>query len=162
MAVSPELLDWMLDTDPALRWLENAFFLDWFRRDDSHHLLIVTWSLQAEWLFWLALPAFREAVLGLFADPARAPTAIMVGNLVLATGVLRGLHRLGLSVPGDVSVVGYDNDPAYHGEWTNNIATIDAPKALMAETAVDHSSKSIFSTPMPCSPVTLPPKSMQV
>ena len=42
--------------DPALRWLENAFFLDWFRRDDSHHLLIVTWSLQAEWLFYLALP----------------------------------------------------------------------------------------------------------
>ncbi|MBL8309426.1 MAG: acyltransferase [Burkholderiales bacterium] len=42
--------------DPWLRWLENALFLDWFRRDDSHHLLIVTWSLQAEWLFYLALP----------------------------------------------------------------------------------------------------------
>ena len=49
------------------------------------------------------------AVLGLFADPARAPTAIMVGNLVLATGVLRGLHRLGLSVPGDVSVMAHDD-----------------------------------------------------
>lgn len=42
--------------EPWLRWLENAFFLDWFRRDDSHHLLIVTWSLQAEWLFYLSLP----------------------------------------------------------------------------------------------------------
>ena len=39
-----------------LRWLENAFFLNWFRRDDTHHLLIVTWSLQAEWLFYLSLP----------------------------------------------------------------------------------------------------------
>lgn len=40
----------------VLRWLENAFFLNWFRRDDTHHLLIVTWSLQAEWLFYLSLP----------------------------------------------------------------------------------------------------------
>ncbi len=40
----------------ALRWIENAFFLNWFRLDDTHHLLIVTWSLQAEWLFYLSLP----------------------------------------------------------------------------------------------------------
>ncbi len=42
--------------DAALRWLENAFFLNWFRADDTHHLLIVTWSLQAEWIFYLMLP----------------------------------------------------------------------------------------------------------
>ena len=42
--------------DAALRWLENAFFLNWFRRDDTHHLLVVTWSLQAEWLYYLSLP----------------------------------------------------------------------------------------------------------
>ena len=42
--------------NPAFRWLENAFLLNWFRRDNTHHLLIVTWSLQAEWLFYLALP----------------------------------------------------------------------------------------------------------
>ncbi len=39
----------------------------------------------------------------------RAPTAIMVGNLVLATGVMRALQRLGLSVPGDVSVMAHDD-----------------------------------------------------
>ena len=50
----------------ALRWLENAFFLNWFRHDDTHHLLIVTWSLQAEWLFYLSLPvvAWCARVLG--------------------------------------------------------------------------------------------------
>jgi exopolysaccharide production protein ExoZ len=42
--------------DAGLRWLENAFFLNWFRSDDTHHLLIVTWSLQAEWIFYLLLP----------------------------------------------------------------------------------------------------------
>lgn len=52
--------------NPALRWLENAFFLNWFRHDDTHHLLIVTWSLQAEWLFYLSLPivAWWARILG--------------------------------------------------------------------------------------------------
>jgi exopolysaccharide production protein ExoZ len=45
-----------LPPDPAARFFENAFFLNWFRKDDSRALLIVTWSLHAEWLFYLSLP----------------------------------------------------------------------------------------------------------
>jgi exopolysaccharide production protein ExoZ len=45
-----------LPADPIVRFFENAFFLNWFRRDDSRALLIVTWSLHAEWLFYLSLP----------------------------------------------------------------------------------------------------------
>lgn len=45
-----------MPNDAALLLLENALFLNWFRTDDLHHLLIITWSLQAEWLFYLALP----------------------------------------------------------------------------------------------------------
>ena len=45
-----------MPTNAALLLLENALFLNWFRTDDLHHLLIITWSLQAEWLFYLALP----------------------------------------------------------------------------------------------------------
>lgn len=51
----------------------------------------------------------EAAVQSLFQGPGRAPTAIMVGNLVLATGVMRALQRLGLSVPGDVSVMAHDD-----------------------------------------------------
>lgn len=53
----------------------------------------------------------ETAVLGLFDGQSggRAPTAIMVGNLVLATGVMRALQRLGLSVPGDVSLMAHDD-----------------------------------------------------
>ena len=51
----------------------------------------------------------EAATLGLFDGQGRAPTAIMVGNLVLATGVMRALQRLGLSVPGDVSVMAHDD-----------------------------------------------------
>ena len=45
----------------------------------------------------------------LFADPVRAPCALMVGNMVLATGVMRALDEMGLSVPGDVSVMAHDD-----------------------------------------------------
>lgn len=63
--------------------------------------------------------------------------AIFCSNDVIADWVVRELRRDGVRVPDDVSVIGYDNDPAYHGEWTNNVASIGAPKALMAETAVE-------------------------
>lgn len=45
----------------------------------------------------------------LFADRERAPTAIMAGNMVLATGVMHALRDLGLAVPGDVSVMAHDD-----------------------------------------------------
>ncbi|MFT6773389.1 MAG: LacI family transcriptional regulator [Paracoccaceae bacterium] len=38
-----------------------------------------------------------------------APTAVMCGNDVLAAGALRAARRLGLSVPRDVSITGFDN-----------------------------------------------------
>ncbi len=53
---------------------------------------------------------FGEAAIRcLFADPKAAPSAIMVGNMVLATGMMRALEDMGLSVPGDVSVMAHDD-----------------------------------------------------
>ena len=37
------------------------------------------------------------------------PTAVMCGNDVLAVGALLGAERLGLSVPGDLSITGFDD-----------------------------------------------------
>jgi DNA-binding LacI/PurR family transcriptional regulator len=39
------------------------------------------------------------------------PTAVFVGNDQMALGVLKALHEAGLSVPRDVSVVGFDDIP---------------------------------------------------
>jgi len=36
------------------------------------------------------------------------PTAVIVTNSSLAIGVLRRAQKLGLSVPGDLSIIGYD------------------------------------------------------
>lgn len=46
----------------------------------------------------------------MMADPASRPTAIVAGNFVVAAGVVRALSELGLSIPGDVSVVAHDDD----------------------------------------------------
>ncbi|MFG3341009.1 LacI family DNA-binding transcriptional regulator [Glycomyces sp. NPDC048151] len=55
-----------------------------------------------------------EAAAVLVADPA--VTAILCGNDDLAYGVLHAAHRAGRSVPGDLSVIGFDDAPlaAYH------------------------------------------------
>jgi DNA-binding LacI/PurR family transcriptional regulator len=45
----------------------------------------------------------------LAADPA--VTAVLCGNDDLALGVIRAVHAAGLSVPGDLSVVGFDDTP---------------------------------------------------
>ncbi|RBP16224.1 LacI family transcriptional regulator [Roseiarcus fermentans] len=51
----------------------------------------------------------REAVRDLFARPAAAPDALFCGNDQIARGALDALNEIGLSVPGDVAVVGFDN-----------------------------------------------------
>jgi DNA-binding LacI/PurR family transcriptional regulator len=58
--------------------------------------------------------AAAEAAAALVADPT--VTAILCGNDDLAFGVLHAAHRAGRSVPGDLSVVGFDDSPlaAYH------------------------------------------------
>jgi len=45
----------------------------------------------------------------LVADPG--VTAVLCGNDELALGVIRAVHAAGLSVPGDLSVVGFDDTP---------------------------------------------------
>ena len=54
-------------------------------------------------------PAGYGAGLRLAGDPS--VTAVLCGNDDLAIGVLRALHEAGRSVPGDVSVIGFDDTP---------------------------------------------------
>ena len=51
----------------------------------------------------------RNALAPLFASARRAPDAIFCGNDQIARGVVDGLRELGIDVPGDVAVVGFDN-----------------------------------------------------
>lgn len=81
------------------------------------------------------LDAGYEHGIALLDRPDRdRPTAIFAGSDMQALGVLRAARRLGLDVPGRVSVVGYDNLPV--AAWTDPaLTTIDQPLQEMAGTA---------------------------
>jgi len=49
-----------------------------------------------------------EAAMVSLLDAARRPTAVLTVNDLTAFGALRALHERGISVPGDMSVVGFD------------------------------------------------------
>jgi LacI family transcriptional regulator len=62
------------------------------------------------------------------------PTAIFAGSDVQALGVIRAAHEVGLTVPGDLSVVGYDDLPL--SQWCHpTLTTVHQPLNEMAGTA---------------------------
>ncbi|MBT8224211.1 MAG: LacI family DNA-binding transcriptional regulator [Dactylosporangium sp.] len=62
------------------------------------------------------------------------PTAIFAGSDLQAMGVFRAARRLGLNIPEDISVIGYDNLPM--ATWIGPaLTTIDQPLRDMAGTA---------------------------
>lgn len=62
------------------------------------------------------------------------PTAIFAGSDIQAMGVLRAARQCGLDVPGELSVVGYDNLPV--AAWTGpSLTTVNQPLRNMAGTA---------------------------
>jgi LacI family transcriptional regulator len=67
---------------------------------------------------------------------ARRPTAIFASNDEMASGVLAVAHSLGLGVPEDLSVVGFDDAPLAGQVWPA-LTTIRQPILGMAEMAVD-------------------------
>jgi len=68
--------------------------------------------------YWLSLPA------------AQRPTGIVAGNDTIALGLIEAAREHGLTVPGDLSVVGFDNDPA---ALVARLTTIDRPTEALGE-----------------------------
>ena len=64
------------------------------------------------------------------------PTAIFASNDDMAAAVVSVAHRRGLDVPGDLSVVGFDDTATATTVWPE-LTTIRQPIAAMAETALD-------------------------
>jgi len=64
------------------------------------------------------------------------PSAIFASNDDMAAAVVSVAHRRGLEVPGDLSVVGFDDTSAATMVWPE-LTTIHQPVAEMADSAVD-------------------------
>ncbi|HEU5226328.1 MAG TPA: LacI family DNA-binding transcriptional regulator [Ktedonobacteraceae bacterium] len=62
------------------------------------------------------------------------PTAIFAGNDRQAAGVYRALHELGLTVPNNMSVIGFDNLP-YTEIMNPPLTTVHAPRLELGRTA---------------------------
>lgn len=73
-----------------------------------------------------------DALLG----AANPPSAIFASNDEMALGVLVAAMRRGINVPGDLSVVGFDDAPIARMSWPQ-LTTIHQPKEEMAATAID-------------------------
>jgi LacI family transcriptional regulator len=80
------------------------------------------------------------------------PTALVCGNDVIALGALNACHRLGLRVPDDVSVVGFD-DIAMAGWDLHRLTTVRQDLRRMAQIAVD----LVLAGPAAAQRIVLPP-----
>lgn len=73
----------------------------------------------------------RRAALALLNSPT-APTAILAANDLMAFGVIETARSLNLSVPGELSVAGFDDLPTAADRFPS-LTTVRQPVATMAE-----------------------------
>jgi len=91
-----------------------------------------SWLVESSYAF----DAARAAARTLLSRPAR-PTALICGNDILALGALRECQSLGLAVPGQVSITGFD-DLALAGQATPALTTIRVATSVMGEAAAEY------------------------
>src|SRR5690625_6931399 len=64
------------------------------------------------------------------------PTAIFAANDDMVAGTMMVAHQLGLNIPNDISVAGFDDTPVAHQIWPS-LTTVRQPIQTMAQTAAE-------------------------
>ena len=64
------------------------------------------------------------------------PTAVFCANDLLALGLMRGLIKRGITIPGDIALVGYD-DVEFASVLTTPLTSIRQPKYELGRTAAE-------------------------
>ena len=105
---------------------------------------------EAEALGWIAQSLFSVEGGAAAASRllAQGATAIVCGSDLMALGAIQAVRRAGLSVPGDVSVVGYDDSPLV-AFIDPPLTTVRQPVQAMGVAAVDALVDAINGTPVP-------------
>jgi len=104
-------------------------------------------SLPDDWYYEVhyRLDDARQAARALMARPER-PTAVVCGNDVLAYGVLLEVERHGLQVPGDISVMGFD-DLEWSRHLRPSLTTMHLPTDEVWTRAGEHLVKQLSGQP---------------
>jgi LacI family transcriptional regulator len=111
----------------------SAWRLRGFRQAMRAHELEVDESLLCQGSFTFAS---GEAAAHQLLSRRSPPTAVFASNDDMALGVLAAAHRLGVRIPDDLSVVGFDDSPAASLVWPA-LTTVRQPVMDMAAAAVD-------------------------
>jgi LacI family transcriptional regulator len=77
----------------------------------------------------------RRAASEMLASP-ELPTAVVVANDMMALGAMREFRKAGLSIPGDISVVGFD-DIAFAALAEPPLTTVCSPRAEIGRRVVE-------------------------
>ncbi|MGW0842318.1 LacI family DNA-binding transcriptional regulator [Streptomyces sp. NPDC002787] len=143
------------DTDPTrLLEMPNARRADGYRQAMRAHGLeewtdVVSTSYTQE--------GGREGARELLARPASArPTAVFAGADIVAMGVLEAVAEAGLSVPGDLSVAGYDNT-TFAAFGPVSLTSVDQAGQEMGRNAVRLLLARITDRGRPSAKITLSP-----
>ena len=88
---------------------------------------------------------------------ARGVTGVVCASDALALGAIRTARRRGLSVPGDVSVTGFDDGP-YMSVVEVPLTTIRQPVRALGAAAVKLLDAQINSLPVPAEELLLDPE----
>ena len=107
--------------------------LDGFRQAMADRGVVLDEALVREGAF--TFPSGLEAASKLLTLADR-PTAVFASNDVMALGVMATAQRLGLAVPRDLSVAGFDDAPIAAMVWPS-LTTVRHPVAEMAAAAAD-------------------------
>jgi LacI family transcriptional regulator len=112
----------------------------------KHHGLTLQPSatLELRYAIQPARTAFRA-----LAEAGKLPTALICGNDVIAMGVMFEAAALGVAIPAQLSVAGFDNHPLT-AHITPSLTTIDVPADQMGAIAADALVTAIAKgTPIP-------------
>ncbi|ACB35556.1 transcriptional regulator, LacI family [Leptothrix cholodnii SP-6] len=127
--------------------LRKAAFLDACARhglDPAHCPALIGSTLQTPDPFTPLRPALQQIV-----GRTPRPTALCLGNDVMALEAIRELETLGLRVPQDIAVIGYDNDEVICEVTRPRLSTVVLPYFEMGQIAVQRLLERIAGEPAP-------------
>ncbi|MGE1562315.1 LacI family DNA-binding transcriptional regulator [Pantoea septica] len=84
--------------------------------------------------------------------PDRLPQALLVANDQMALGAMRALHQHGVAIPGDISVVGYD-DTAESAWYQPPLTTVRQDLQALGEQCVETLLARLQDAPPPSRPL---------